>query len=59
MQKDPFWPFLVFQTLLKARENELRNFEIHKIDKKVLLRIDSAEIFIGGDGMRQGLSFEV
>ena len=39
--------------------NDVRNFEINKIRYKVLLRIDSAEIFYGGDRMRQGLSFEI
>ena len=59
MQKDPFWLFWVFKTILQVLGNDVRNFEINKIRYKVLLRIDSAEIFYGGDRMRQGLSFEV
>ena len=59
LQKDPFGLFWVFQTLFWARGNHLRNFEIHEIDYKVDLGIDSSEIFYEGDRMREGLSFEV
>ena len=59
MQNDPFWPFWAILTLFQASENDLRKFEIHKMRQKVLLRIDSAQIFYGGDRLRQRLSFEV
>ena len=59
MEKDPVWLFWVFKTLLGVLGNELRNFEIHKTSQKVLLKINSAEIFSGGDRVMQGLSFEI
>ena len=37
----------------------MSSFEIHKNAYKVHLRVDSFEIFYGGDSMRQGLSFDV
>jgi len=52
MQKDPFWHFWATLTLLWTWENDLRKFEIHKNGYKVHLRIDSFEIFYGGDRMK-------